>query len=120
MYFQPSRLPPSHNPNIFHPGNTPPGRNNVRYTINKPAVHPPNSAVSVKYILSLADAVIARSAPPGSEEDLGSTIEHLPDQRFLNDTHGFIAILQIAWNTSAICPVLTLTATGTCNPSRLQ
>lgn len=31
----------------------------------RPAVHPPNTAVNVTYILSFAAAVIARSAPPG-------------------------------------------------------
>ena len=35
-------------------------------------------------------------------------------------THGFIATLQMAWNTSAVCPVLTLTAMGTCRDSRRQ
>jgi hypothetical protein len=38
---------------------------NVRNSTNSPAVHPPRIAVSVKYVLSLRAAVIARSAPPG-------------------------------------------------------
>src|ERR1700738_4651235 len=52
----------------------PPGRRKVRYSISRPAVQPPNSAVSVTYILSRAAAVNARSAPPGSEELLGKQI----------------------------------------------
>ena len=38
---------------------------NVRRSINNPAVHPPTIAVTVKYVLILRAAVIARSAPPG-------------------------------------------------------
>lgn len=43
----------------------PPGRSSVRTSITSAAVHPPTIAVTVKYILSLAAAVIARSTPPG-------------------------------------------------------
>jgi hypothetical protein len=53
---------------VVHPGSpAPPDRSNVRYNTTSPAAHPPNIAVNVKYILSLAAAVIARSAPPGIE-----------------------------------------------------
>ena len=53
---------------VVHPGNpAPPDRSNVRYSTTSPAAHPPNIAVNVKYILSLAAAVMARSAPPGIE-----------------------------------------------------
>lgn len=38
----------------------------------------------------------------------------------IRNTYGFIAMPHIAWKTSAICPVLTLTATGTANPSLRQ
>ena len=62
------RLPPKNqfvqkDPHENKPG--PPGRDNVRYNIKSPAVHPPIMAVSVTYILNRAAAVIARSAPPG-------------------------------------------------------
>ena len=53
---------------VVHPGSpAPPDRSNVRYNTTSPAAHPPKIAVNVKYILSLAAAVIARSAPPGIE-----------------------------------------------------
>ena len=60
-------LPSSHVAHgVAHPGSpAPPDRSNVRNNTTSPAAHPPNIAVNVKYILSLAAAVIARSAPPG-------------------------------------------------------
>ena len=48
----------------------PPGLINVRTSITNPAAHPPTIAVRVKYIRSLAAAVIARSAPPGMARSL--------------------------------------------------
>jgi hypothetical protein len=47
---------------------------NVRKSTNNPAVHPPTTAVTVKYVLSLRAAVIARSAPPGIADSLSNTI----------------------------------------------
>lgn len=77
-----------------------------------PAVHPPNNAVKVTYDLSLAAAVMARSAPPGIEECLFKTNQHTDTSNELK-THGFMAMLHIAWKTSAVWLVFTLTATGT-------
>lgn len=120
IYYK-SRFPPNSQVAqcVLQLGRPPPGRASVRYNIRRAAVHPPSIAVSVKYILNLVDAVIARSAPPGIEECLvlwSVGLERNTGER----THGFIAIPHIAWNTSAVWPVLTLTATGTCRPKRLQ
>lgn len=53
---------------VAQPGSpAPPGRSNVRNNTTSPAAQPLNIAVKVKYILSRAAAVIARSAPPGIE-----------------------------------------------------
>jgi hypothetical protein len=114
-------LPSSHvAQGVAHPGSpAPPGRSNVRNNTTSPAAHPPIIAVIVKYILSLAAAVIARSAPPGIEVMLSRNNQWRINW-FKIITHGFMAMLQIAWKTSAVCPVFTLTATGTCSPKRLQ
>lgn len=56
---------------VVQPGSPdPPGRNSVRNNITSPAAQPPIIAVRVKYILSRAAAVMARSAPPGIEVNL--------------------------------------------------
>lgn len=67
------RLPPSSHVAQCgaHPASAPlPGRSSVRNSITSPAVQPPRMAVTVKYILSLAAAVIARSTPPGIADSL--------------------------------------------------
>jgi hypothetical protein len=46
--------------------------------MTNPALNPPNNAVSVKYILSLAAAVIALSAPPGIAELLVEFFLNIP------------------------------------------
>ena len=85
-------LPSSHVAHgVLHPGI--PGRSNVRNNITSPAAQPPSIAVTVKYIFSRAAAVIARSVPPGIEVILF----WFRMRSFGNiNTHGFIAILQIA------------------------
>ena len=58
-------------------------------------------------------------ADPGHKDGYGEEDGGWPDKGE-GGTHGFIATLQMAWNTSAVCPVLTLTAMGTCRDSRRQ
>lgn len=68
-------MPKSHpaQPTVQFGSGVLPGRVNVRYNMNKPAVHPPSSAVSVKYIFNRAEDDSARSAPPGIAVNL---LEH--------------------------------------------
>jgi hypothetical protein len=70
-------LPTSHVAHgVVHEGSPgPPGRSSVRKSMSSPAVHPPNSAVTVTYILSFAAAVIARSAPPGIADHLNTQVK---------------------------------------------
>lgn len=68
----------------------------------------------MKYNRNFAAAVIARSAPPGIELYLVNIHPvSMWESRGEVGAYGFIAVPTIAWKTSAVCPVLTLTATGT-------
>lgn len=69
------RLPPTPNSQLLQGAPQPPSPSGVRTFRNNTtsaAVHPPKIAVSVKYILSLAAGVNARSAPPGIAELLNT------------------------------------------------
>ena len=81
---------------VLHAGSPAfPFLSNVRKSINNPAVHPPTIAVTVKYVLSLRAAVIARSTPPGIEDNLSNTIS-VDMQKKTQLLNGFMATLQIA------------------------
>lgn len=74
---------------------TPSGVRTFRNNTTSAAVHPPRIAVSVKYILSLAAGVNARSAPPGIAELLNYAPLIRNACRKTWPTYGFIAIRQI-------------------------
>ena len=63
-----------------------------------------------------------REGGEGRVSTRGGIVHSAPQHALIGEggTHGFIATLQMAWNTSAVWPVFTLTAMGTWRDNRRQ